>query len=228
MGDHEDDMDSLDLSERFRASGEARGMVADDIDFEDEEDSDDVDEDGDDDDLDEDDDDEEDEDDDLDDAAADEIDLTVAVYREDGTVVAQALPKEVANDLDDLIAQLRRMPGDSGALGMVSLVEEVFVLVRVRGPKVQVLLSDAAAALDWPLARDVADFLGVEELPDPDEDEAAPLGDLGMLADQGLSQFELSRICDDLDEPSDQLLLDIADRIRVGPQVRRVVESTFS
>ncbi|SDD14299.1 tRNA adenosine deaminase-associated protein [Auraticoccus monumenti] len=225
MGDHEDDMDSLDLSERFRASGEARGMVADDIDFEDDEDTEDVDEDEDD-DLDDDDDDED--EDDLDDAAADEIDLTVAVYREDGAVVAQALPKEVANDLDDLIAQLRRMPGDSGAIGMVSLVEEIFVLVRVRGATVQVLLSDAAAALDWPIARDVADFLGVDELPDPDEDEAAPLGDLGMLADQGLSQFELSRICDDLDEPSDQLVLDIADRIRVGPQVRRVVESSFS
>nr|WP_090596174.1 tRNA adenosine deaminase-associated protein [Auraticoccus monumenti] len=200
-------------------------MVADDIDFEDDEDTEDVDEDEDD-DLDDDDDDED--EDDLDDAAADEIDLTVAVYREDGAVVAQALPKEVANDLDDLIAQLRRMPGDSGAIGMVSLVEEIFVLVRVRGATVQVLLSDAAAALDWPIARDVADFLGVDELPDPDEDEAAPLGDLGMLADQGLSQFELSRICDDLDEPSDQLVLDIADRIRVGPQVRRVVESSFS
>ena len=174
-----------------------------------------------------DDDDDEDEDDDLDDASPDEIDLTVAVYREDGAVVAQALSKDVANDLDDLIAQLRRMPGDSGAIGMVSLVEEIFVLVRVRGAKVQVLLSDAAAALDWPIARDVADFLGVDELPDPDEDEAAPLGDLNMLADQGLSQFELSRICDDLEEPSDQLLLDIADRNRVGPQVRRVVESTF-
>lgn len=222
MGDHEDDIDSLDLSERFRASGEARGMVADDIDFEDDEDTE-EDADDEDDDLDDDDD----EDDDLDDASADEIDLTVAVYREDGAVVAQALPKDVANDLDVLIAQLRRMPGDSGAIGMVSLVEEIFVLVRVRGAKVQVLLSDAAAALDWPIARDVADFLGVDELPDPDEDEAAPLGDLNMLADQGLSQFELSRICDDLEEPSDQLLLDIADRIRVGPQVRRVVESTF-
>ncbi|MVA74868.1 tRNA adenosine deaminase [Auraticoccus sp. F435] len=203
-------------------------MVADDIDFEDDEVADE--DDTDDDDLDDEDDDDEDEDeDDLEDATEDEIDLTVAVYREDGAVVAQALPIEVANDLDELITQLRRMPGDNGAIGMVSLNEEVFVLARVRGATVQVLLSDAAAAYDWPIARDVADFLGAEELPDPDEDEEpVPLGDLGMLADQGLSQFELSRICDQLDESSDQLLLDIAERIHVGPQVRRVVDASFS
>ncbi len=225
MGDHEDDMDSLDLSERFRASGEARSMVADDIDFGDEDQVDDE--------ADEDDDEDDDddlEDDDLEDAGEDEIDLAVAVYREEGEAVAKALPLEVANDLDELITSLRRMPGDSGAIGMVSLNEEVFVLARVRGPRVQVLLSDAASAYDWPIARDVADFLGVEDLPDPDEDEdAVPLGDLGMLVDQGLSQFELSRICDELDEESsDQLVLDIAERIHVGAQVRRVVDASFS
>ena len=50
------------------------------------------------------------------------------------------------------------------------------VAVRVRGRHVQVLLNDAAAALDWPIARDVVDLLG-EELPDPDDD-AEPVGDL--------------------------------------------------
>lgn len=217
MGDHEDSMDSLDLSERFRASGEARGMVADDIDFEDDDDP-----------SDDDHDDDDDEDDDLEDAADDEVDLAVAVYREDGVAVAQAMPIDVANDLDELIAHLRRVPGDAGAVGMVSLVEEVFVLARVRGTRVQVLLSDAAAALDWPLARDVADFLDVDDLPDDEDDDPHPLGDLDLLADQGVSSFELGRICDDLDEGSDQLVLGIADRMRVGAQVRRVVETSFA
>ncbi|RCK68465.1 tRNA adenosine deaminase [Desertihabitans brevis] len=223
MSDQADDIDSLDLSERFRASGEARGLVADDIDFGDDEDEPEGD------DLDEEDDDYDDEDDDLEDASEDDVDLAVAIYREDGAPVAQALTYEVANDLDELIAQLRRMPGDSGAIGLVSLVEEIFVIVRVRGATVQVLLSDATAAYDWPIARDIADFLGEEDLPDPDEeDETVPLGDLDLLADQGITSFEMTRICEDVEESSDQLLLQLADQIRFGPQVRKVVEASFS
>ena len=106
------------------------------------------------------DDDAEDDDDDLEDAADDEIDFVLAAYREDGQPYVQALSKELANDLEELIVQLRRLPGDAGAVGFVSLVEEVFVIVRVRGPHVQVLLSDGGAAGDWPIARDVADLLG--------------------------------------------------------------------
>ena len=86
-----------------------------------------------------------DDDDDLEDAAEDEIDFVLAAYREDGQPYVQALAKDLANDFDELIIQLRRLPGDAGALGFVSLVEEVFVIVRVRGQHVQVLLSDADA-----------------------------------------------------------------------------------
>ena len=64
----------------------------------------------------------------------DEIDFVLAAYREDGQPYVQALAKDLANDLDELIVQLRRLPGDAGALGFVSLVEEVFVIARVRGP----------------------------------------------------------------------------------------------
>ena len=66
----------------------------------------------------------------------------LAAYREDGQPFVQELAKDLANDLDELIVQLRRLPGDAGALGFVSLVEEVFVIARVRGQHVQVLLSD--------------------------------------------------------------------------------------
>ena len=59
-----------------------------------------------------------------------------------GSPLVQALAKDLANDLDELIVQLRRLPGDAGAIGFVSLVEEVFVITRVRGRRVQVLLSD--------------------------------------------------------------------------------------
>ena len=63
-----------------------------------------------------------------------------------GSRYVQELAKDLANDLDELIVQLRRLPGDAGAIGFVSLVEEVFVIARVRGQHVQVLLSDGTAA----------------------------------------------------------------------------------
>jgi putative tRNA adenosine deaminase-associated protein len=167
--------------------------------------------------------DDEDDDDDIEDAADDEIDFVLAAYREDGQPLVQALSKELANDLEELIVQLRRLPGDAGALGFVSLVEEVFVLVRVRGQHVQVLLNDAAAAADWPIARDVADFLD-EDIPEPD-DETEPMGDLGIVADLGMSDFDMGALLDDLDLGSDQMLIEVAEKINLNPQFRRVAEA---
>jgi putative tRNA adenosine deaminase-associated protein len=165
-----------------------------------------------------------DEDDDIEDAADDEIDFVLAAYREDGQPLVQALSKDLANDLEELIVQLRRLPGDAGALGFVSLVEEVFVLVRVRGQHVQVLLSDAAAAADWPIARDVADFLD-EDIPEPDEEESEPMGDLGIVADLGMSEFDISALLENLDLGSDQMLIEVADKLKLNPQFRRVAEA---
>lgn len=175
------------------------------------------------DDEDDDDDDDFDDDDDLDDAAEDEIDFVLAAYREDGQPVVQELDKDLANDLDELFVQLRRQPGDAGAIGFVSLVEEVFAIVRVRGRNVQVLLSDGGAAADWPIARDIADFLGVD-IPDGDED-TEPMGDLGIFSDLGMSDFDMATTCDNLDLGSDQMLIEIADKIKIGPQFRKFAES---
>ena len=179
--------------------------------------------DDDDDDLDDEDDDDDDYD-DLDDAEDDEIDLVVALYREDGQPVGQTLPKDVANDLDELITQLRRMPGDAGALGLVSIDEEFVVLARVRGRHVQVLLNDAVAANDWPIARDVAEFLGAE-IPDGDDDPS-PLGDMGMCTDLGISEFDLEAIVTNYDDPSDEIAMTIAERLKMGTQFRKALEST--
>src|SRR5829696_5219294 len=164
------------------------------------------------------------EDDDLDDAAPDEIDFVLAAYREDGQPMVQALAAELANDLDELIVQLRRLPGDAGALGFVSLVEEVFVIARVRGQHVQLLLSDAAAASDWPIARDVVDYLGEEPL-EEDEEEGEPIGDLGIVADLGLSDFDMGAIIDNLDLSSVDMLIEIADKIKLNPQFRKAAEA---
>lgn len=154
----------------------------------------------------------EDEDDYPEDATEDDIDLVIACYREDSQPVAVPLELDLANDLDGLIEQLRRFPGDAGAIGMVSVANEVFVLVRVRGKRVQVFCSDALAADDWPIARDVADFLEAD-LPDDDSDEPYPIGDADILADAGLPDFELEAMAEDVEEDSTTLLELIANKL---------------
>lgn len=167
--------------------------------------------------------DDEDDEDDPEDALPEDIDFVIAAYREDGQLNVVELTVDLANDLEDLITQLRRLPGDAGVIGFVSLVEEVLVVVRVRGQHVQLLLNFASAALDWPIARDVIDLLE-EDLPDPDED-AEPIGDLAIFADLGLSELDLAAILDDDDLGSDEALMMIADKINIGPQFRKVAES---
>ena len=167
---------------------------------------------------------EDDEDDyDLEDASEDDVDLVVALYREDGKPVAVPLDYDLANDLDELIRQLGRLPGDSGADGWVSIGGEFFVLCRVRGRTVEVLLSDATAANDWPIARDVVDYLNAE-LPDEDDDPS-PLGDLEMYSASGLRAFELEAIATDYDEDSDVLLGQIATRLKMSAEFERAAES---
>ncbi len=205
----DDDYESFDLDRDAAAPALSRDLAE----------ADDSDDDGDDDEFD---------DDDLDDAEEDEIDFVIAGYREDGQIVVSALTKELANDLDELIVQLRRMPGDAGVIGFVSLVEEVAIVVRVRGQFVQVFLSDGAAAADWPIARDIADYLDVD-VPDSDDDDddSEPMGDLRILSDLGVSELDLTALCDDLDLSSDQLLSSLADKINIGPQFRRVAETAL-
>ena len=165
-------------------------------------------------------------DDDLEDAEPEDIDFIIAAYREDGQSMVNALSEELANDLDELITQLRRLPGDGGAVGLLSLVGEVAIIVRVRGRHVQLMLSDNAAAGDWPIARDIADYLG-EDIPEDDDEDSEPIGDLKILTDLGVSEFDLTTMCDDLDLGSDQLLTEVADKIKIGAQFRKVVDSEF-
>lgn len=162
-------------------------------------------------------------DDDLEDATEDEIDFVVEVHREDGVLAGSVLPSELANDFDELITYLQRVPGDAGATGFVSIAGEFFVICRVRGRVVQVLLSDAGAANDWPLARDIVDYLG-EDVPD-DDDDSAPLGDLNILTDAGLSTFDLEQYASNYDDDSDEVLAAIAKKLKIDTVFDRLTEA---
>lgn len=147
-------------------------------------------------------------------ANAEGVDFALVAYREEGVWRVEELDNELAADLDDFAFELRRYPGDGGALGLVSIDEDFFLLVRVLGSQTRLLLSDVTAATDWPLARSVVDRL---ELPLPDDDEdPEPAGDLGIVADLGLGPMDMGALLDDEDLYPDEMLSDIAAKLGFG------------
>ena len=116
------------------------------------------------------------------------------------------------------------MPGDAGVIGVVSIDSDFFVVVRVRGKRIQVLLSDVTAATDWPIARDAADFLG-EDIPDDDDDDSRPVGDFDMLADTGISELELEALCSDYDPDPEEIIRRVANRLGFGLAYPRAAET---
>ncbi|MGA8209421.1 MAG: tRNA adenosine deaminase-associated protein, partial [Nocardioidaceae bacterium] len=145
----------------------------------------------------------------------------LVAYREEGVWQVQEVADTLAADLDGFAVQLRRYPGDGGSLGLVSVDEDFFVLVRVLGTEVRLLLSDVTAATDWPIARSVVDHL---DLPIPDDDEEQePAGDLSIVADLGMGAMDMGALLDDVELFPDEMLGDIASRLGFGREFDEAV-----
>lgn len=144
------------------------------------------------------------------------VDFALVVYREENVWRVDEIAEERLHDVESLAADLRRWPGDFGSLGLISIDEDFFVLARVAGSHVRLLLSDVTAATEWPLARSVIETL---DLPMPDEDDdPEPAGDLGIVADLGMAAMDMGALLDDEDLYPDELLAEIAHKLGFGTQ----------
>lgn len=153
--------------------------------------------------------------------AADDVDFAVAAYRDEGAWQLAELHESLAEDIDDLLTALKRFPSEVGVLALVSVSDEFFVIVRMTGSKVRLLLSDVTAVGDWPLASGVADILDV---PDPeDDDDPQPAGDLDIVSDLGMQAMELGVLCDDPDLYPEDVLVDIAQRLGFGDDFEAII-----
>ena len=148
-------------------------------------------------------------------ANAEGVDFALVVYREEGVWQLQELSPDSVADVGSFAAELRRYPGDGGSLGLVSVDEDFFLLLRVLGAHVRVLLSDITAATDWPIARSAVDFLELP-LPADDDDDQVPAGDLAIVADLGMGAMDMGALLDDFDLYPDEMLGDIAHRLGFG------------
>jgi putative tRNA adenosine deaminase-associated protein len=148
-------------------------------------------------------------------ASTEGVDFALVAYREENVWRVQEIDAyDLLHDVESLAVELRRWPGDFGSLGLVSVDEDFFVLVRVAGEQLKVLLSDVTAATEWPIARSVVETLAIP-MPD-DEDEQVPAGDLGIVADLGLAAMDMGALLDDYDLYPDEILGDIAYRLGFG------------
>lgn len=152
--------------------------------------------------------------------------FAVAVVREDGRWQCFALPGTTLGDLDAAITSLRRYRSTGAVFGLLAVDDEFFVIVRPVPGGVALMLSDAAAALDYDIAADVLDLLRVE-VPDEDAmdpDDVWPEGDLSVLADVGLPAEELQVIASEIDLYPDEQIEMIGQRCGFAAPLTAVLE----
>ena len=145
----------------------------------------------------------------------DGVDFALAAYREEGIWQVQELAHDQLADIETLSHALRRFPGDGGAVGMVAIDEDFFLIIRVAGATARVLLSDVTAADEWELATSAVEFLGLP-LPEDDDEEQVPAGDLDLLGDLGMRAMDMAVLLDDVDLYPDETLSEIARQLGFG------------
>lgn len=156
------------------------------------------------------------------DVADDDVDFAVAAYREDGRWSVSTLAPQSALDIETLVARLRQFPGEGGVFGIVSVGDEFFLLLHVFGPTVRLMISDAAALLDWSLAEEAADFIELEwDEDDIEEFEAA--GDVSLCENFGLDGAELIMICEDEEMYPDEQIRAIAKRLGFASELAAAI-----
>jgi len=150
----------------------------------------------------------------------DEVDIAVAAWHENGRWTLAQLPS--AHDLAHIIDRLKSQQTNGGAIALIAIDEEFFMLIRVLGAHISMMLSDATCALDYEVA---AEFVELADLPFPEEDdEPIPTGQIDMLADLGMNHMEISALCDDAELFPDQQLDAIATRLGFGQQFRDLID----
>ena len=151
--------------------------------------------------------------------------VAVIVYREDDAWDTEVLPVALTEDLKGLIHALRQQPSRGGTIGLAAVGDDFFVALRVLGGEVSVFLSDLTAAVDWPLARQVLEFLEIPVPDDDDLDQVLPAGEMSIFADLGVDEMELGALSGDLDLFPDEVLASIARRLGFGPALERALDA---
>jgi putative tRNA adenosine deaminase-associated protein len=151
--------------------------------------------------------------------------FAVAAIRDGGLWRVEPLPPAVLGDLGVLLQALRSQPPEGGPFVVASVDDEFFLIARLEGARISLLLSDLTASVEYPLAEQALSRLG-EDPPEDDElDEVWPVGDLDLFADLDLAEDEMEQILDDIDAYPDEMLESIVERLGIGEAYARAIQS---
>ncbi|CAB5240453.1 unannotated protein [freshwater metagenome] len=149
-----------------------------------------------------------------------DVDIAIAAWHEDGRWTLALLPD--AHDLPHIIEQLSAQQTNGGAIAMIAIDEEFFILIRVLGSHITMFLSDITCALDYAVA---SEFLELNDIDMPEDDEDPfPAGYLDIFADLGMNHMEIAALCDDAELFPDEQLEAIAGRLGFSEQFSELLE----
>jgi putative tRNA adenosine deaminase-associated protein len=149
----------------------------------------------------------------------------VAVVREEGKWSCSAMAPKSLTSLSAAETELRELRSAGAVFGLLDVDDEFFVIVRPAPSGTRLLLSDATAALDYDIAREVLNKLDAEIDPeDLDPDDPFEEGDLGLLSDVGLPEAVLGVILDETDLYADEQLGRIAREMGFAEQLSAVID----
>ncbi len=150
--------------------------------------------------------------------------FAIACVREDGRWRCTAMSSSVLIELDEAITELRKVRSTGAVIGLFGVDDQFFLLLRPSPSGLSLLLSDAAAALDYDIAADALDLLRVEP-PSEDDDEVWPEGALDILEDIGLPAAELQVIVGEVDLYPDEQLQMVAQRCGFADEYNKLLDT---
>jgi putative tRNA adenosine deaminase-associated protein len=140
-------------------------------------------------------------------------DIGVIAWHEDGRWSVAELETD---DLTEIIDRLKGQHTNGGAVALLSVNEDFFIVARALGTNLQMMISDVTYALEDDLAADLVDVL---DLPFPeDDDESQPGGDIDLLVDLGVNVMEIEALASDPELFPDEAVSAIAHRLGFGEQ----------
>lgn len=150
------------------------------------------------------------------------LEFALLAWRDDGRWNLSQLPDDATEDIGIVLDALRAQQVDGGAIAILSIDDQFFIAIRQIGSRMQMVLSDVMASLDYEIA---AEALELSDIDLPAEDDAdEPAGDLNIFADLGIDAMELQLICDDDEMFPDEQLEVIARRIGFGDQYIELID----
>ncbi|CAB4725905.1 unannotated protein [freshwater metagenome] len=148
-------------------------------------------------------------------------DFGIIAWHEDGRWNVSELTH--VRDLGSIMDQLNSQATNGGAIALIAIEEDYFVVARALGSQMQMMISDVTYALESDLAADLLEML---DLPFPEEDDdSQPGGDIDLLSDLGMSAMELEALCDDPELFPDEQLDAVASKLGFGNQFAELYES---